>query len=186
MPREDSLSSRFDYLFEPLDVEESVDGADTPGGPAVGVTASEDSAPTRMAFAAFVLATLAAVAVVAALLLHRPDVPQTPLDIPAGSTPVPTTVADVSPSVAPRAPAPAPTPAVDQTPRTVETVPSQQFSPEPAQPPRTSAPRAPQGGASISPTTRAPISVAPESRAPFPNQGPRSGDNGGGLLGGLL
>jgi hypothetical protein len=40
------------------------------------------------------------------------------------------------------------------------------------------------------PTTRAPISVSPETRAPFPNQAPpRNNDQrggGGGLLGGLL
>jgi hypothetical protein len=40
------------------------------------------------------------------------------------------------------------------------------------------------------PTTRAPISVSPETRAPFPNHTPpRNNDQrsgGGGLLGGLL
>jgi hypothetical protein len=37
------------------------------------------------------------------------------------------------------------------------------------------------------PTTRAPISVSPESRPPFPNQTPpRSNGQRGGLLGGVL
>jgi hypothetical protein len=37
------------------------------------------------------------------------------------------------------------------------------------------------------PTTRAPISVSPQTRAPFPNQAPprKNEDGGGGLLGGL-
>ena len=73
----------------------------------------------------------------------------------------------------------------NQPTQTIETVPTQQVLPAQQQPAQT--PRAPQGGMTNSPTTRAPISVAPESRPPFPNQGPRTGGNGaGGLLGGLL
>jgi hypothetical protein len=60
MPREDSLSSRFDYLFEPLDDDESTDGvvdAESASAEAVDRTpTSRSGAPVRMAFAAFVLA----------------------------------------------------------------------------------------------------------------------------------
>lgn len=183
MPREDSLSSRFDYLFEPLDAEERTEHADTAVAAPADVERSGSATPMRLAFAGFVLAALAAVAVVAMLLLQQPDA--VPLEVPAGSSPTPTTVADVGPPGAGEAPQ-APITADDQTPRTVESVPAQRIAPDTPPPVRTSAPRAPQRGASNAPTTRAPISVAPESRAPFPNQGPRTGDNGGGLLGGLL
>jgi hypothetical protein len=46
--------------------------------------------------------------------------------------------------------------------------------------------REPEARVTNSPTTRAPISVAPEERPPFPNQAPGGGgtDGGGGLLGG--
>jgi hypothetical protein len=73
MSREDSLSSRFDYLFEPLDDEESID--DAPGGTsrADDRTAPPSAAPVRLAFAAFVLGTLGVVAVVAVLLLQQPN-----------------------------------------------------------------------------------------------------------------
>jgi hypothetical protein len=187
MPREDNLSSRFDYLFEPLDVEESVDDSQTAGGRWNG--ASNDgppgnAAPVRMAFAAFVLASLGAVAVVAVLLLQQPNQTQGPVNGPAEPSTVPSTVADVPSQVASVAPPP-PTSAGSETAETVESVPTQEAVPEPQT--QTPAPRAPQRGVENSPSTRAPISVAPESRAPFPNQGPRTGDNGGGgLLGGLL
>ena len=182
MPREDSLSSRFDYLFEPLDVEESVDDAD--------VAATEDPkssrAPVRMAFAAFVLATLGAVAVVAVLLLQQPNRSQTPVNLPTDPAPLPTSVADLPTQAATVSPPP---PATEDTeaPQTIESVPAPQEDVSAPEQTPTQAPREPQqGGATKSPTTRAPISVAPESRTPFPNQGPRTGENGGGLLGGLL
>ena len=70
MSREDSLSSRFDYLFEPLDDEEPVD--DAIDAEARFRASSDDksapsAAPVRMAFAAFVLGTLGVVAVIAVL-----------------------------------------------------------------------------------------------------------------------
>jgi hypothetical protein len=60
MSREDSLSSRFDYLFEPLDDEESVDDAVDLRSPAGDSSdkAAPSAAPVRMAFAAFILGTL--------------------------------------------------------------------------------------------------------------------------------
>ena len=138
-----------------------------------------------MAFAAFVLASLGAVAVVAVLLLQQPNHTQGPVNSPAEPSPVPTPVTDVPSQVATVAPPP-PTQAGSEAAQTVESVPTQEAVPEPP-PAQTAPPRAPQGGVQNSPSTRAPISVAPESRPPFPNQGPRTGDNGGGgLLGGLL
>lgn len=105
MPREDSLSSRFDYLFEPLDGEVPADAAvdaDTAvRDPFDKDRSAPSAAPVRMAFAAFVLGTLA-----------------------------------------------------------------------------------PQPRTTNSPTTRDPISVAPDIRAPVPSQGPGGNDRGGGLLGG--
>ena len=189
MPREDNLSSRFDYLFEPLDVEESVDESETAGGRRNGASDTDEkpgnAAPVRMAFAAFVLASLGAVAVVAVLLLQQPNHTQGPVNSPAEPSPVPAPVTDVPSQVATVAPPP-PTQAGSGAAQTVESVPTQEAVPEPP-PAQTAPPPAPQGSAQNSPSTRAPISVAPESRPPFPNQGPRPGDNGGGgLLGGLL
>jgi hypothetical protein len=185
MPREDSLSSRFDYLFEPLDVAESMNGADkveASAGGAADEGRSGSAAPVRMAFAAFVLATLGAVAAVAVLLLQQPNRSQVPSDRPIEPSPLPTTVANIPSEAA--AVAPPSTTADTPTPRTVEFVPTEQVVPAPQQP--TPTPRTPQSGVTT-PGTRAPISVAPESRPPFPNQGPRAGENGGdGLLGGLL
>jgi hypothetical protein len=83
---------------------------------------------------------------------------------------------------APAGPATVSTSAV-RTPAATPTVqPRQPPAPQPptiaSEPPATVAPP---------PTTRAPISVSPESRAPFPNQTPpRSNDERGGLLGGVL
>src|ERR1700760_265521 len=77
MPGEDHLSSRFDYLFEPLETEESVDdtidGESRTRGPTRDPAPSRSGAPVRMAFAAFILATLAAVALVALPLLQQPS-----------------------------------------------------------------------------------------------------------------
>jgi hypothetical protein len=189
MPREDNLSSRFDYLFEPLDVEESVDDGDTARGRWNGASDKDETpgnaAPVRIAFAAFVLASLVAVAVVAVLLLQQPNQTQDPVNSPAEPSPMPTTVTEVPSQVAAVAPPP-PTPADSEAAQTVESVPTQQAVPE-SPPTQTPPPRAPRGEVKNSPSTRAPISVAPESRPAFPNQGPRTGGSGGGgLLGGLL
>ena len=47
MSREDSLSSRFDYLFEPLDNEELVDAAIYAEAP-VGDSSDDRSAPSAV------------------------------------------------------------------------------------------------------------------------------------------
>jgi hypothetical protein len=57
--------------------------------------------------------------------------------------------------------------------------------PTPTQPPSTVASE-PPSTMPPPPATRAPLSVGPESRAPFPNQAPsRKNDQGSGLVGGL-
>jgi hypothetical protein len=190
MPGEDNLSSRFDYLFAPLDVEESVDDAVKGRRPAYRVPddtpSPQSAAPVRMAFAAFVLGTLGVVAVVALLLLQQPNEPSGPVSVPVEPAPLSVTVA-VPPSQAGSVPSPPADVAPAEAPQTIGSVPEQQAVPAAPQPAQTSTPPTRQGNTTNSPATRAPISVAPESRAPFPNQGPRTGENGGGgLLGGLL
>jgi hypothetical protein len=88
MPGEDSLSSRFDYLFEPLEVEEPVDDAGShPGNSAGGGTPAPSTAPVRMALAAFVLGTLGVAAVIAVLLLQTPAEPPEPVGVPLAPAP---------------------------------------------------------------------------------------------------
>jgi hypothetical protein len=153
MSREDSLSSRFDYLFEPLDDEESID--DAPGGTsrADDRTAPPSAAAVRLAFAAFVLGTLGVVAVVAVLLLQQPS--RT------------TDAAEQEPTEAPQ---------------TIESVPEQQL-PAPAAPAETGAPAtrttnspATRAPISVAPQIRAPV----PSQTPGGHGG--GGLLGGGLL----
>ena len=186
MPREDSLSSRFDYLFEPLDDDESTDGvidAESASGEAADRTpTSRSGAPVRMAFAGFVLATLGVAAVIAALLLHRPNEPTDPVEVPLEPAPLSTTVADIPTQAATVPPSP-PTEGPTEAPQTIGHARGQQ--PPQTQQSQTPSPRERQGGVTNSPNTRAPISVAPETRPPFPSQEPRTGGDGpGGLLGG--
>jgi hypothetical protein len=86
MPREDNLSSQFDYLFEPLDdavsADDTIDTEPPPSRSSDEATPSPSRAPVTMAFAAFVLGTLGAVAVVAVLLTQRPSVPAGPVQSP--------------------------------------------------------------------------------------------------------
>ncbi len=181
MSREDSLSSRFDYLFEPLDDEESID--DAPGGTsrADDRRAPPSAAPVRLAFAAFVLGTLGVVAVVAVLLLQQPDRTTDRVQIPLGPSPLSTSVS-VSSQAVPVVPSPAaPEQEPTEAPQTIESVPEQQPAAS-AAPAETGAPAT---RTTKSPATRAPISVAPEIRAPVRSQAP-GGHGGGGLLGGGL
>jgi hypothetical protein len=186
MPGEDGLSSRFDYLFEPLDDEggtvTSIDDRLT-GPPDESPTTA---APVRIAFAAFILGALGLAAVVAVLLLQRPTAPAIPVQAPLEparlSTSAPTAL---SPSpAAPEATAAPESPAATQT---VQSGPEQQLPQTQPLPTQSPTNREPGGAVVDTPATRAPISVAPETRQPFPNQTPRGGDGrNGGLLGGLL
>jgi hypothetical protein len=180
MSREDSLSSRFDYLFEPLDDEASIDDAPRGTSQADDRTAPPSAAPVRLAFAAFVLGRLGVVAVVAVLLLQQPNRPTDRVQIPLDPSPLSTSVV-VSSQAIPVPPSDAPQQDPTDAPQTIESVPSQQL-PAPAAPSVTGAPAT---RTTNSPATRAPISVAPQIRAPVPRQTP-GGHGGGGLLGGGL
>ncbi len=47
MPGEDNLSSRFDYLFEPLDVEVSVDDTETARGTVNGASDEDETSSSE-------------------------------------------------------------------------------------------------------------------------------------------
>jgi hypothetical protein len=181
MSREDSLSSRFDYLFEPLDDEESINDAPGDTSRADDRTAAPSAAPVRLAFAAFVLGTLGVVAVVAVLLVQHPNRTTDHVQIPLDPSPLSTSFVVSSQAV----PVPPPPDAAGQepteAPQTTESVPEQRL-PAPAAPADSGAPAT---RTTHSPATRAPISVAPRIRAPVPSQAP-GGHGGGGLLGGGL
>lgn len=188
MPGEDNLSDRFDYLFEPLEADEpdddTIDAESPAGRPPGDATPARSGAPVRLAFAAFILGTLGAVAVVAALLVQRPNVPTQPVDSSFEPTPLSTTVPVMTP---PPGPLPPPESSATETPtespQTSEPVPSRQTAPQ-SRP--TTAPREPESHVTNSPTTRAPLSVAPRTRQPFPNRGgQRGGPNSGDLIPGV-
>jgi hypothetical protein len=132
----DDLSSRFDYLFEPLEVDESAGEGHDAKLRTLAEPDDDNRWSRRIVQTGVVLATLAAAAASA-----------------------------------------------DQTSTAAPTV---RARPPPVQPPSTVADEPPS---TMPPptTTRAPISVSPETRAPFPNQTPPGKNKqGGGLLGGLL
>jgi hypothetical protein len=81
MPTEDSLASRFDYLFEPLDVDEPVGRVGSRAGDFADETSRPSTAALKAAFAAFVLGMLGLVAVIAVLLLQRPNEPGRPVGV---------------------------------------------------------------------------------------------------------
>jgi hypothetical protein len=187
MLRED-LSGRFDYLFEPLDVDNTAGDSRAEDPQAAAADEDEGRWSRRI-----VLATLAAAAATAVALL-QPAQPAphvvTPTDATPSSTPISTATSPAMPSPIPP---PAPPP-VAVLPATVSTTvvraptatPTVQQPPPPAQQP-TTVPSEPPATMLPPPTTRAPISVSPETRTPFPNQTPpRNNDGSGGLLGGLL
>ena len=190
----EDLSGRFDYLFEPLDVDESAGDGDDVLPLAPEQPADENRWSRRIVLTGVVLATLT-VAAATVLLLLQPAQPTqlivTPLDAstpsttvstamsPALSTAMPTTTAQPAPVL----PATVSASAV-QTSAAVPTVERQR---PPVQEPATGASEPAPAPMPPPPTTRAPISVSPESRPPFPDQNlPRNNDQRGGLLGGLL
>lgn len=131
------------------------------------------------------------IATIAVLLLLRSD-PTVRQNAPSQPTPVSTaTVTAPPPRPIPAAPSAAPPPPAATSAPVRETSPPPVRSAPPAAPrvvptggPTTVADE-PEGEAPGAPTTRAPISVAPETRPAFPNQTPPTGGNGrGGLLGG--
>jgi len=132
-----------------------------------------------MAFAAFILGTLGAVAVVAALLLQPPNTPTQPVDSQLESTTVPVMTPQPGPAPPPETTA---TDTPTESLQTIESAPRQQTeAPQP-----TTSQRAPETHVTNSPITRAPMSVAPQTRAPFLNQGgQRGGPNQGDLIPGV-
>ena len=190
----EDLSGRFDYLFEPLDVDESAGDGDDVLPLAPEQPADENRWSRRIVLTGVVLATLTVAAATVILLLQPAQPTQlivTPLDAstpsttvstamsPALSTAMPTTTAQPAPVL----PATVSASAV-QTSAAVPTVERQR---PPVQEPTTVASEPAPAPMPPPPTTRAPISVSPESRPPFPDQNPpRNSDQRGGLLGGLL
>jgi hypothetical protein len=136
----EDLSGRFDYLFAPLEVDESAGNGDDMTAGAPEHDEDDDGRWSRRI-----------------ILIGAQPVPVTPATVSTSA--VPTSAA--TPTVEPQRP--------------------------PVREPTTVASGPPPAPMPPSATTRAPISVSPESRPPFPNQNP-PGDNNqrGGLLGGLL
>jgi hypothetical protein len=180
MLRED-FPDRFDYLYEPLEVDE------TPAAPELTAQPADDSRwSRRIVLTGVVLATLAAAAATAAVML-QPAAPSQDLVVPADATPLSASTAPSTSMVAPAvtepdvpvAPATVSTPAPRTAAETAATP-----EPLPVQPPTTIATE-PSAVDPPPPATRAPMSVSPSSRAPFPDQTPpRKNDEGHGLLGG--
>jgi hypothetical protein len=183
----EDLSGRFDYLFEPLEVDESAGNGDGVAPRARAEPGNGTPWSNRIVLAGVVLATLAAAAATA-IVLMQPAQPAQQVVIPNDTAPPSTTAATAPPMMTTTAPAVPVLPATvsasaGPTPPATTTTSAQ---PPPVQQPTTvaSEPPAPMP---TPPTTRAPISVSPESRAPFPNQTPPgNNEQGGGLLGGLL
>jgi hypothetical protein len=179
----EDLSGRFDYLFEPLESDESAgNGNDvTPGAP--DRVADDGPWSRRIVLIGVVLATIAAAVATVVVLLqpaHHTQVIITPRDSTPPSTTVPTAK---SPAVSTAMPTTTAQP-VPVSPPTVGAVEPHR---PPVQEPTTVASEPPPAPMPPPPTTRAPISVSPEPRPPFPNQSPpRNSDQRGGLLGGIL
>src|SRR4051812_48588277 len=190
MLRED-LGGRFDYLFEPLDVDKTAGDGREEGLQASAADEDEGRWSRRIVLGAIVLATLAAAGATAVVLL-QPAQPAplvvTPTDATPSSTPTATSPAMPSPIPPTAAPPVAVLPAIVSTSvvRAPTPTPTLQQPPAPIQQPTTIA-SAPPATMPPPPTTRTPISVSPETRTPSPNQTPpRNNDGSGGLLGGLL
>jgi hypothetical protein len=194
----EDLSGRFDYLFEPLDVDESAGDGDDVLPLAPEQPADENRWSRRVVLTGVVLATLAIAAATVIVLLH-PAQPTQPIVTPLDATTPSTTVSTaIAPAVSPALSTAMPTTAVQPAPvlpatvsapavQTSAAVPTVERQRPPVQEPTTVASEPAPAPMPPPPTTRAPISVSPESRPPFPDQSPpRNNDQRGGLLGGLL
>ena len=184
MLRED-LPGRFDYLFEPLDVAESAGDGDENALRALAQPDDDSRWSNWVVLAGVVLATIAAAAATAVALL-QPAQPAQQTFTPTDATPASTSVSKAIPTAVPTAVPTATSIAVPTTAQPSAATPGVEPRQPPVQEPTTIASQ-PPGTTAPPPTTRAPISVSPESRTPFPNQSPpRNNDQRGGLLGGLL
>jgi hypothetical protein len=187
MPGEEDLAHRFDYLFEPIDVDDADVSSEDDGDRTVVTPGADDepsvARPNRLVLAGIVLATVAAATATAVVLLQRPEpanrfgtpVNSTPTEPAGTSQPIAVSPVTVTASVID---SPRPTAVIQSVPHAQ---PAQPPPPPVAPPPGPTASEAP---ATHPPTTRAPISVSPEPRPPFPNQNPprQGGDQPGGLL----
>jgi hypothetical protein len=183
MSTEDDLDRRFDYLFEPavVDVTES----STDGEPHTASTPDQQTSvsASKLVPVAIVATTVIAAGVVVALLWPaRPGQTDVPTNI---STPSTTSATPSLSSAQPPA-EPLPTSAENSPPAppTVGAVVTQSVPAVQAPQAPTTAATVPQGRPPLTPSTRAPISVAPESRAPLPYPPSRDPSRPGGLLGG--
>jgi hypothetical protein len=191
-------SGRFDYLFEPLDVDESAGNGDDVTHQLPEQPDDDSRWSRRIVLTGIVLATLAVAAATVIFLLQpaqRTQLIVTPIDASTPSTPVSTAIA---PAMSRALPTSMPTTTAQPAPVTTATVsapavrrstvvPTVEPQRPPVQEPTTVASEPSPAPMPPPPTTRAPISVSPESRPPFPDQNlPRNNDQRGGLLGGLL
>jgi hypothetical protein len=186
----EDLSGRFDYLFEPLDVDESAGNGDDVALLAPKQDGDDNRWSRRIVLTIVVRAAVLFASATALVLLepsHRTQLIVTPSDAmppsttmpPALSPPMPTTTAQPVPVL--------PATVSTSTVQTLAAIPSVEPRRPPVREPTTVASEPPPAPTRRSPATRAPISVSPESRPPFPGQSPpRNNDQRRGLLGGLL
>jgi hypothetical protein len=187
---EEDLAHRFDYLFEPIDVDDADVSSEDDGDRTVVTPGADDepsvARPNRLVLAGIVLATLAAATATAVVLQQRPA-PANRFGTPVNSTPTLSTEPvgtsqpiAVSPGTVTASviDSPQPTAVIQSVPHPPPAQPQQ----PPPQP--TAASGASEAPATHPPTTRAPISVSPEPRPPLPNQNPPR--QGAGQPGGLL
>ncbi len=185
----EDLSGRFDYLFEPLNVDESAGDGDDVAPQAHAEPETRNRWSSRLVLAGVALATLAA-GTATAIALVQPAEPEPQRLIPGNDAPLSTTVSPVVSTPVPLTPAGL-LPELPATAGTSATRTSAAIPPIAPQQPSLQEPTTvasePPGTMPPPPTTRAPISVSPESRVPFPNQTPpRKNEQRGGLLGGLF
>src|SRR5262245_1673891 len=161
-------ASQFDYLFEPLNGGGADENNDDTGPPAIAqlVTNAPRSAaaPNRFVLAGIVLAVMVAAAATVIFLLASSDAGR--VDPPMEPVPLATTE-----STAPSQPVLV-VPPTETIPAIEPPVDTAIVGSDPPQPEPTTAGGGDAGGR---PVTRAPISVEPAPRQPFPGQNPSRG-----------
>ena len=186
MGDEDS-SGRFDYLFEPIAGETTT--TELPAVDAVDDVVAERTR-TRRWWPLLTVATVAAVAIVAGLILWWPD-PVDAVRSPAATTTEPSPAPVVTSATLVEAPPESPPPPDPSPELTTPPVPGPAPAPQPPLPtpqPVPSPSNKSDGGQPPASIERSPMSVSPEPRPAFPEQHPpgnNKGSGGGGLLGRL-
>jgi hypothetical protein len=151
----DDLPGRFDYLFEPLETDESAGNGDDDRSQATAQPEDNDRWSRRLVLAGVVLATLG-VAAATVIVLLQPAQPAQPIVTPSDSTP-PSTTATTAVTAPPVPVAPA---TVDTTAVQTAITPTIEPQSPPALEPTTIASES-HAPMPPPPTTRAPISVSP-------------------------